>query len=189
MEPNPFRDLLLLAPLGTLIASLVVFGGVVALVVLFGVLLRLAPERAAPGLGTRLLLGIRATDRAVVRAGSLATGTSLRQPWQRAPRLLLTFALLTAGCIALPFPAAMAVLTLELLAILLVFRHWSRDETERAAMPAGSTEPPRLTVPIEGDLTLEMALACARWRRTICAVATAGADTSGVRSAWPPPRR
>ena len=160
MEPNPFLDLRLPTPLGTLIASLIVFGGVMALVVLVGVLLRLAPARERPGIGTRLLLGIRAADRAVVRGGSLLTGTNLREPWQRVPRLLLTFALLTAGGIALPFPAAMAALTLGLVAILLVFRPWSRDETERAATPAGSAEPPRLTVPIEGDLTLEMALAC-----------------------------
>jgi tetratricopeptide (TPR) repeat protein len=160
MAPNPFLDLMLPTPLGTLIASLIVFGGIMALVVLVGLLLRLTPTDSRPGLGTRLLLGIRTADRAMVRAGSRLTGTAMRQPWQRVPRLLLSFALLTAGGIALPFPAAMASLTLGLLAILLVFRHWSRDETERAATPAGSAEPPRLTVQIDGDLTIEMALAC-----------------------------
>ena len=160
MDANPFLEFRLPTPLGTLIASLIVFGGVMALVVLAGILLRLAPESTRPGFGTRLLLAIRAADRALVRGGSLLTGTNLREPWQRVPRLLLTFALLTTGGIALPFPWAMASLTLGLVAILLVFRHWSRDETERAATAAGSAEPPRLTVPIEGDLTIEMALSC-----------------------------
>lgn len=160
MEANPFLELRLPTPLGTLMASLIVFGGIMALVAVAGVLWRMVPTSPGAGPGTRFLLRVRAMDRAVVRAGSLVTGTNLRQPWQRVPRLLLTFALVTAGGIALPFPSAMLALTLGLLAILLVFRHWSRDETERAAIPAGSAEPPRLTVPIEGDLTIEMALAC-----------------------------
>ena len=160
MQASPFADLLLPTPLGTLIASLVVFGGLMAVVVLSGLAVRLAPRRERPGLGTRLLLALRAVDRRMVRGGSLVIGTAMQHSWQRVPRLLLTFALLTAGGVALPFPAAMVSLTLGLLAILLVFRHWSRDETERAAVPPGSTQPPRMTVPIEGDLTIEMALAC-----------------------------
>jgi tetratricopeptide (TPR) repeat protein len=159
MHTSPFADLMLPTPLGTLIASLVVFAGLMAAVVLAGLALRWAPQGNRPGPGTRLLLALRAADRWLVRAGSMVIGTGMREPWQRVPRVLLTFAVLTAGGVALPFPAAMLSLTLGLLAILLVFRHWSRDETERAAVPHGSAEPPRLTVPIEGDLTIEMALA------------------------------
>ncbi len=160
MEQNPFHGLWQPTPTGTLLASLVVFGGLMCAVVLIGLLLRGGAVGAGNGLGTRLLRGIRTADRWCVRQGSRIIGTSMRQSWQRVPRLLLSFALLVAGGVALPFPAAMVSLTLGLLAILLMFRHWTRDATERAASPPGSAEPPALTVPIEGDLTIEMALAC-----------------------------
>lgn len=161
VEPGPLDDLWRPSPTGTLIASLILFGGVMLGVTLLGVLVAGGTGQARRGRG---MLGgvvavLRAADLWLVRRGGWLVGTRVRLPWQRGPRVLLTFAVLAAAGTALPFTPAMAALALGLLAVLVVFRHWSRDETARETVE-GMAEPAALPAPIEGDLRLEMALAC-----------------------------
>ncbi len=154
LDPND--ELWQPTPLGTLMGSLVTAIVLATLVVLVLVTLRSGRDSGGQGGGARLLRLLRRLDHGFIRLGGGVLGNTTPQPVLRKVRVLAAFALLVAAGVAAPFLPAMAALTLGLLAILVLFRHWSRDEAERAT---GSTSPAVPGLAIQGDLTFEMAMA------------------------------
>lgn len=82
------------------------------------------------GLFDHLISGCRALDRRLVHLLSWVTGTRYRKRYIRLPVLLAYFLSVTAGGVFLAWPFSLAAIGFGVFSILIVFRHWSRDEDE-----------------------------------------------------------
>jgi len=115
--------------------------------------------RRAPGrrsIGDSIIGGLRALDRGLVHAGSWLVGTRIADPTLRPTAVVVIFSgFALAGTLA-PWPWGLAAIAAGIFAILIVFRHWSRDEDEVF------TEVPfdQKDISIKGDLSAEVMLAC-----------------------------
>src|SRR5262249_26303890 len=70
--------------------------------------------------------GARAIDRSVIHAGSWIAGTRYKNPWTRRLALVVAFLGFALAGAFLPWPWGLAPITAGVLAIFVVFRHWSR---------------------------------------------------------------
>jgi tetratricopeptide (TPR) repeat protein len=104
-----------------------------------------------------LVASLRGADRAVVRHGSWWVGTHVARPWLRRGTTLSIFIVVAACGALLPWPWSLWVLSFGLLNVFIVFRHWSHDEDEAKSQVG----PEDKQIRIDGDLSIEMAGACA----------------------------
>jgi tetratricopeptide (TPR) repeat protein len=115
--------------------------------------------RHEPGkrsVGDGVINGLRWVDRALVHVGSWLVGTRIADPALRPTVVVSVFSgFALAGALA-PWPWGLVAIAAGVFAILIVFRHWSRDEDEVF------TETPfdQKDIRIRGDLSAEVMLAC-----------------------------
>src|SRR6202050_606572 len=100
----------------------------------------------------RLGVILHVADRYLVRYGSWWVGTRVSSRWLRHVLMLSIFIIVAAGGILAPWPWCIWVLTFGILNILIVFRHWSRDEDEIESEVTPEGKP---------NLSAEMIGACA----------------------------
>jgi tetratricopeptide (TPR) repeat protein len=100
--------------------------------------------------------GLRATDRAIVHAGSRVVGTHYESPHARRLSVTLTFLGFAIAGAFLPWPWGLGAIAVGVLAIFAVFRHWARDEHE--ALLELRIE--QKDIKTRGDLGVEVLIAC-----------------------------
>jgi len=114
--------------------------------------------RREPGkrsIGDSVIDSLRWLDRALVQVGSWLVGTRIADPALRPTVVVSVFSgFALAGALA-PWPWGLAAIAAGIFAILIVFRHWSRDEDEVfAEIPFDQKD-----ISIRGDLSAEVMLA------------------------------
>lgn len=144
------------SPIATFVSSLGTVGLFLLLYLVFG-WLRSGRGSQEPRWFDVLLGYLRVLDRGLVRAGSWMTGTRYEHPLVRRALVLTVFAVLAFTGAALPWPWALIVITMGVLGIFIVFRHWSLDEDEALREVKFEDK----DIKIRGDLSLEVAIACA----------------------------
>jgi tetratricopeptide (TPR) repeat protein len=115
--------------------------------------------RRNPGrhsIGDSVIDGLRTLDRAFVQVGSWLVGTRIADPALRPTVVVGVFSgFALAGALA-PWPWGLVAIAAGVVGILIVFRHWSRDEDEVFA----ETPFDQKDIRIKGDLSAEVMLAC-----------------------------
>jgi len=142
-------------PVSSLLSGLIA----ILLLVAVGALVRLVRARRGNKQGSldALVNGVRVFDRSIVHAGSWIVGTRCDNPATR--RLLVTTVFLGSAVVGTfsPWPWGLAAIAFGVLAIFIVFRHWSRDEHEALLeLPRDQKD-----IKIRGDLAAEVMIACA----------------------------
>lgn len=143
-------DLESVSPVATLISSLftaAIAGGLYALFRRW----RGRSERFSRSLEA-LIAFLRSTDRALVRYGSWWVGTRVSSPWPRRGTTLGVFIFIAVCGALLPWPWCLWALSLGLLNVFIVFRHWSHDEKETKSRIG----PDDKQIRIDDDLSAEM---------------------------------
>ncbi len=142
-------------PLASLISGLLTLALVAGLYSVFD-WLRGRREPGEHSIADRIIDGLRALDRVLVHAGSWLVGTRIADPALRPTVVVLVFSgFALAGALA-PWPWGLVAIAAGIFAILIVFRHWSRDEDEVfAEIPVDQKD-----IRIKGDLSAEVMLAC-----------------------------
>ena len=142
-------------PLASLVSGLLMLA---LLAALYTALDRLRGRRE-PGrhsIGDSVIDGLRTLDGAFVQVGSWLVGTRIADPALRPTVVVSVFSgFALAGALA-PWPWGLAAIAAGVVAILIVFRHWSRDEDEVFA----ETPFDQKDIRIKGDLSAEVMLAC-----------------------------
>jgi tetratricopeptide (TPR) repeat protein len=143
------------APLASLVAGLLMLALLAGLYSLYDWIRgRRDPTKAS--VLDAVIGGLRILDRALVHAGSWLVGTRIADPRLRPTFVVSIFAALAfAGALA-PWPWGLLAIAVGVLAIFIVFRHWSRDEDEVFAEVAFDQK----DIKIRGDLSAEVLLAC-----------------------------
>jgi hypothetical protein len=145
--------------LPTPVASLISSLAALALVAVFYLVVQLLRGRGRRKTETwfdRIIERGRAVDRAIVRTGSWVTGTRHKNPLVRRMLVVSVFTAFAVAGALLEWPWGLLGITLGVLAIFIVFRHWSRDEDE--ALAEGKFEDKDIA--IRGDLSFEVMVAC-----------------------------
>src|ERR1700689_3185980 len=166
------------SPVATLISSLFTVAVAAALYALF----RWWRERSEDNskVVEALITFLRGADRAVVGYGSRWVGTHVSRPWLRRGTTLSIFLAVAACGALLPWPWCLWALSFGLLNVFIVFRHWSHDEDEAK----GRVGPEEKQIRIDGDLSIEMAGACAF---VLVYATTAFAQIQAARQGFPIP--
>ena len=139
---------------GALIAGLTSLSVVILGFLLIRLVARTQRARAWPGAA---LIALRAVDAVTVKGGSWLVGTRFRHWLPRWGALVLVLLGLAIAGAFLPHAWGLWALVLGLLAIFIVFRHWSWDEDEVEREVAKDSK----RIKIEGDLGPEMLVAVA----------------------------
>ena len=142
-------------PFASLVAGLLTLALLAGLYITFD-WLRGLRDVSKHSIGDRIIDGLRALDRALVHGGSWLVGTRIPDPALRPTAVVVVFSgFALAGALA-PWPWGLAAIAAGIFAILIVFRHWSRDEDEVfAEIPVDQKD-----IRIRGDLSAEVMLAC-----------------------------
>jgi tetratricopeptide (TPR) repeat protein len=143
------------SPVATLIASLVTVAIAAGLYALFRWWRGRSEKRSS--VVEALIAFLRRLDRALVRTGSRWVGTRVARPWPRRVVALGIFIFVAVFGALLPWPWCLWALSFGLLNVFIIFRHWSRDEAEAKSQ----VSPEDKQIRIDGDLSAEMAGACA----------------------------
>ena len=142
-------------PLASLVSGLLMLALLAALYTTFD-WLRGRREPGKRSVGDSFIDGLRWIDRALVHVGSWLVGTRISDPALRPTVVVGVFSgFALAGALA-PWPWGLAAIAGGIFAILIVFRHWSRDEDEVFA----ETPIDQKDIRINGDLSAEVMLAC-----------------------------
>ncbi len=142
-------------PLASLVSGLLTLALLAALYTTFD-WLRGRREPGKRSIGDSVIDGLRWLDRALVHVGSWLVGTRIADPALRPTVVVSVFSgFALAGALA-PWPWGLAAIAAGIFAILIVFRHWSRDEDEVFA----ETPIDQKDIRINGDLSAEVMLAC-----------------------------
>jgi tetratricopeptide (TPR) repeat protein len=142
-------------PFASLVAGLLTLALLAGLYVTFD-WLRGRRDASKHSIGDSIIDALRALDRALVRAGSWLVGTRIADPALRPTVVVVIFSgFALAGALA-PWPWGLAAIAAGIFAILIVFRHWSRDEDEVFAEVPFDQK----SIRIRGDLSAEVMLAC-----------------------------
>lgn len=145
-------------PLASAVSSLILLFSLALTYALVSALTR-RPKGKATGdtaLG-RLSLRLRSIDRDIIHGVAYVTGTRYQRRSVRILVLLALFLALTAAAVFSPWPWCFVPILVGVLAILAVFRHWTRDEDEAADdVPRDKKD-----LPIDGDLHIEVKVAVA----------------------------
>ena len=144
-----------MSPVATLIASLFTVAAAAGLYALFR-WWRGRTEKRSNAVES-LIAFLRRSDRALVRTGSRWVGTRVVQPWPRRAVALGIFIFVAVFGALLPWPWCLWALSFGLLNVFIIFRHWSHDEAEAKSQ----VSPEDKQIRIDGDLSAEMAGACA----------------------------
>ena len=105
----------------------------------------------------KFIVWSRKVDHTIVDNWSYVTGTHYRSPALRRVVLITYFTTIALFAAIAPWPFGLPLLTLGVLSIFVVFRHYSIDEDERQEQ----VPPGQKRIPIEGDLGVEVMAACA----------------------------
>src|SRR5262245_11042282 len=142
-------------PLASLVSGLLMLALLAALYTAFD-WLRGPYDPGKRTIGDSVIDSLRWVDRALVHVGSWLVGTRIADPALRPTVVVSVFSgFALAGALA-PWPWGLAAIAAGIFAILIVFRHWSRDEDEVfAEIPIDQKD-----IKIKGDLSAEVMLAC-----------------------------
>jgi tetratricopeptide (TPR) repeat protein len=142
-------------PFASLVAGLLTLAVLAGLYITFD-WLRGRPDHGKHSIGDKIIDGLQALDRALIHVGSWLVGTRIADPALRPTVVVMIFSgFALAGALA-PWPWGLAAIAAGIFAILIVFRHWSRDEDEVfAEIPFDQK-----SIRIRGDLSAEVMLAC-----------------------------
>jgi tetratricopeptide (TPR) repeat protein len=137
------------------------FFSLVTLVVLAGLYwgfqaLRSRREKRSLSFFDKLIEWTLYADRVFVVLGSLGIGTYYERAWVRRSVLVTVLVGLALAGAIVPWPWALFCLALGVLGILVVFRHWLRDEYQSAL----GLMPHEKDIPIHGNLHPEVIVAC-----------------------------
>jgi tetratricopeptide (TPR) repeat protein len=142
-------------PLASLVSGLLMLALLAALYTTFD-WLRGRREPGKRSIGDGIIDGLRWLDRALVQVGSWLVGTRIPDPALRPTVVVSVFSGFALGGALAPWPWGLAAIAGGVFAILIVFRHWSRDEDEVfAEIPFDQKD-----IRIRGDLSAEVMLAC-----------------------------
>ena len=155
MFPDLKTELASPTPLASLVSSLVTLAVLAAIYLAFQWMRGQGGKKGAAL--EYLVARMRAFDKAIVRYGSWVVGTRYARPWVRRVWVPTFFLIIALGGALLPWPWGLFVISLGLLGIFVVYRHWSRDEDEVER----EVRPEDKEIKIDGTLTFELVVACA----------------------------
>ena len=142
-------------PLASLVSGLLMLALLAALYTTFD-WLRGRRDPGKRSIGDGVISSLRWLDRALVHVGSWLVGTRIADPALRPTVVVSVFSgFALAGALA-PWPWGLCAIAAGIFAILIVFRHWSRDEDE----VFGEIPFDQKDIRIKGDLSAEVMLAC-----------------------------
>jgi hypothetical protein len=94
-------------------------------------------------------------DRGFIYYATYAFGTHYRSPWIRKIFIVAIFTAIAVAGAMVRWPACIGVISVGLIGVFVIFRHWSRIEDDKMFFVT-----PKKKIPIDGDIIFEVTSAC-----------------------------